>query len=294
MKELKESELQSGDILIYENQNFSWTRLYEEMDKDYQGKGDSHAHTAFYMLLYMIPWFDPGKTPKDYKNYYHAAVWGTIRGEKDNSLTTGVVGMGRSGIGIGGQISTGGVTVKSIRVYRNNRLDFDPYKINDGLQYYYDQNKKKHIPYAYESAYFLAVLCSIRYKDGTLRSLIERQLGKGSIWVDFFYKLAIYIVNDYMSRHQEEMMVCSTLVSLAFKKAGFQLRVNDFESGKNKEQIAALDVHDKVPMEFQELLSAFPKASDFPDIEIPETLVTPRQLFESPDVSLLGYFGDIS
>lgn len=284
-RKLDVSELQPGDILIYENQNFSFTDFDKELTKSYD-------HAAFYMLLYLISWFDPGKDRVNYRNYYHAAVWGTIRDLNDNSLKTGVVGIGRSGISAGGGIHAGkGVHMtKSIRVVRCNKSDFDPFKINDALQEFY--NNKENIPYAYDSAYLLAILCTIRYKDGTLRKLLEQQLGEGP-WVDFFYKLAIYLVNQYMSRHQDNMVVCSSLVSMAFKNAGYQLAIHDFESGNNDTQGTLLNLPDQLPGQIEEMESRIAGVADFPDIPIPETLVTPRQLLESPDTDNLGYFGEL-
>ncbi|MFY0591764.1 hypothetical protein [Roseivirga sp.] len=280
------SKLQPGDILIYENQDFNFDDFNKELDKSYN-------NAAFYVLLYMIAWFDPGKDRLNYKNYYHAAVWGTIRGEKDNSLTTGVVGIGRSGISVGGGIHAGaGVHMtKSIRVVRCNKPEFDPFKLNDALQEFY--NNRKHIPYAYDSAYLLAILCTLRYKDGTLRELLEQQLGKDSAWIPFFYGLALYLVNEYMSRHQDSMVVCSTLVSMAYVNADCPLKVLDFESGGNLGSSLLLNLPSDLPNRIQEMESKIAGYSAFPDIPIPDTLVTPRQLLESPDTFNLGYFGEI-
>ncbi len=285
-RKLDVSELKPGDILIYENQNFNFTDLDNELTKGYD-------HAAFYMLLYLIAWFDPGKDRLNYRNYYHAAVWGTIRGEKNNSLTTGVVGIGRSGISIGGKVHAGkGVPrTKSIRVVRCDKPEFAPYKLNDALQQFYNDRKK--IPYAYDSAYLLAILCTLRYKDGSLRELLERQLGKDSPWIPFFYGMAIYLVNEYMSRHQDSMMVCSTLVSMAYVNADCPLRVYDFESGVNEASGFPLDLPSDLPGHIDEMESKIAGYSDFPDIPIPETLVTPRQLLESPDTYNLGYFGEL-
>lgn len=104
---------------------------------------------------------------------------------------------------------------------------------------------------------------------------------------DFFVTQVLNLLNDYQKKHQREMVACSPLVAMMYQNAGYELNVNVFELPSVKKE-------PKLNINFEENKEKLLKLSklstnsldDFPPIK--ETLVTPRQLFESPDVELVG------
>ncbi|WP_418510310.1 hypothetical protein [Corallibacter sp.] len=57
MKKLKESDLQIGDILIFEDFHFNPLTFLEKCR-------DGKKEAFYYLLHYLIAWFDPGKKVK--------------------------------------------------------------------------------------------------------------------------------------------------------------------------------------------------------------------------------------
>ncbi|MGW8123053.1 hypothetical protein ACV07N_10390 [Roseivirga echinicomitans] len=286
MKALQQSDLQIGDILIFENQDFSYVEFLDELKKDYfEEDPKNRMHAAFYLLLYMIPWFDPGKEGKHYKNIYHAAIWGKVnvyRGENRTPKNENrIVQAGTHGISQATLEETlKGEGVKNIYVYRRKSkpIDFED-KMNKAVWDFYDDVS---IPYAYETAWLLAVICSLRYSDGTLHEILKNQLGDWGAqkMVDIIRSL----INEYNNEHQKEMVACSTLVAMIYKNAGFALEVEKM----------SIDPQVKLPSDLrlsQDFFhQSFTSSKPLKPLEVKETVITPRQLAESKDVELIGYF----
>ncbi len=283
MKELQESDLQVGDILTFENEDFSYLRLYSLMPGIADmGNKEKWMPAAFYLLLYMIPWFDPGDDPKNYKNIYHAAIWGNVniyRGQnREPQNENRIVQAGTSGIGQADMDATlRGHGVKNIYVYRrkNNPAGFEE-AITKATRDFYDDVS---IPYAYETAWLLAVICTMRYPDGKLRELLNGYMPAYA--ADMMILIIQDWIDDYNANHEKEMVVCSTLVSMIYKNAGFEL---DVEVLKESGSLA-------IPQPFQlekEVDVDIPQA-DLTGVNVKGTIVTPRQLAESPDVVEVGY-----
>lgn len=286
MKELQESDLQVGDILIFENQDFSYSKFYSLCPslKDSADK-EKWMPAAFYLLVYMIPWFDPGDDPKNYKNIYHAAIWGNVnvnlkkmgapveygnrivqagpRGIVQDSLQETLVGPG----------------VKNIYVYRYKGKNADfANKINEQIRNFYNDIS---IPYSYETAWLLAVICSMRYSDGALYEILKEKIGKWG--ADLMIGVIQDMINQYNNDHQKEMVACSTLVAMIYKDADYPLEIKEFE----KEQ----QFH--IPIDFnampQKLTIEEVNDKNLPKFATDKTIVTPRQLFESSSVEEVGY-----
>lgn len=285
MKKLAESDLQSGDILIFENQDFNLIRLLDELRQDYDELDNAkRTHAAFYLLLYLIPWFDPGKEGANYKNIYHAAIWANIdlnRGSGALNFQNRIVQAGRSGIVSAEMPSTlKEDTVKAIYVYRRKqRNDEFAEDINVATRPFYNDTS---IPYAYETAWLLAVICSLRYTDGQIHKILADKLGKKV--ADLMVMFIRQLINDYNDKHQKEMVACSTLVAMIFKNAGYELHVDPLK------QNASI----QIPKEFKlktDLFSFYTSTQEnkLPSIKVSETVITPRQLAESTDVELVGY-----
>ena len=145
---------------------------------------------------------------------------------------------------------------------------------------FYNQNQ---IKYSYSTAWLLAVICSLRYTDGTLHKLLEDKLGKA--WANFIVKTIVDLINVYQKEHEEQMVACSTLVAMIYDRAGYPIRLKE----KNKDKPL------NIPSEVVEALKVIPA----PKVEVKEIstipnisnlTLTPRQLLESPDVELFGYF----
>jgi hypothetical protein len=278
MKELKEADLQIGDILIFENQDFDFTTFFNYYSK-------SKESAAMYLLLYLIPWFDPGEDPKIYKNIYHAAIWGNVnihRGEnKPVENLNRIVQAGTHGIGQADLNDTlKGTGVKNIYVYRfeNKDVDFET-NINTQIRAFYNDTS---IPYSYETAWLLAVICSMRYTDGELYNILNNKFGKGiaTFMVEFIQGL----INTYNDDHQKEMVACSTLVAMIYKNANYPLKIKEIEKNTPL-NIPIESNHIKLESEITE-----PKNKNLINVSINETIVTPRQLFESLSVKEVGYF----
>jgi hypothetical protein len=268
MKKLTESELQFGDILIFENQDFEMLKFgqmvkdaYDEQNN--KKKKQKEMGIAMYLLVYLIPWFDSGKEGENYKNIYHAAIWGNVdifkgASVKTSQFETKIVQAGGSGIDSAHLYDTLiGHGVKCIHVYRRKEQPKGFYsKINDTTTDFYNKNKTE---YSYNTAWLLAVLCSLRYSDGALYKFLKEKMGKAA--ADLSVDLITNILNTYMKDHQDEMVACSTLVAMIYADADYPLTIN-----KTKIYTSELD------------------------FELNETLVTPRQIFESPDVHKVGEF----
>lgn len=280
MKELKELDLQLGDILIFENQDFDPIHFGELLL-------ENQKTAAFYLLLYLIPWFDPGDNPKKYKNIYHAAIWGNVDIFKGTNVKTPqfeskIVQAGTHGIGSDHlyDIITGS-GVKNVYVYRRKLLPVEFYDaITTATRSFYNQNQ---IKYSYSTAWLLAVICSLRYTDGTLHKLLEDKLGEA--WANFIVKTIVDLINIYQKEHEEQMVACSTLVAMIYDRAGYSITLKE----KNKDKPL------NIPTEIVDALKVIPapkvKAKEIPTISnVSNLTLTPRQLLESPDVELLGYF----
>lgn len=285
MKELQKSDLQPGDILIFENQDFSFQEFYSLTPSIWNWNDkEKWMPAAFYLLVYMIPWFDPGDDPVNYKNIYHAAIWGNVninRGEKaapefdDRIVQAGPDGIVQDDL----ESTVTGHGVKNIYVCRHKSANAKMYqKINEATRSFYNDTS---IPYSYETAWLLAVICSMRYSDGALYRILQEKLGTklATIMVGVIQEL----INQYNDDHQREMVACSTLVAMIYKDAGFALDFTPLE----KDQPVAVPADltfDPLKLRLEE------RAPEVPQVSIKETVVTPRQLAESPDVEAVGFF----
>ena len=286
MKELQKSDLQPGDILIFENQDFSFTEFYSLTPSIWNWNDqEKWMPAAFYLLLYMIPWFDPGDDPKNYKNIYHAAIWGNVNVNRDEKSAPAeyddrIIQAGPDGIVQDDLESTlTGHGVKNIYVYRHKNAGAKMHqKINDATRSFYDDTA---IPYSYETAWLLAVICSLRYTDGALYEMLQEKLGTklATIMVGVIQEL----INRYNEDHQREMVACSTLVAMIYKDAGFALDFKPLEKDQPVAVPANLSL-DPMKLRLEE------KEPEVPKVGIKETVVTPRQLAESPDVVEVGFF----
>ena len=278
MKELKEADIQIGDILIFENQDFDPIHFGSLLLKDQKS-------AAFYLLLYMIPWFDPGDDPKNYKNIYHAALWCNIDVFKGASVNnpqfeSKIVQAGTHGIGSAHLYDTMiGSGVKNIYVYRRKEQPEEFYnEIVSATRSFYNQNQ---IKYSYETAWLLAVICSLRYSDGTLHKLLKDKLGED--WANFIVKTVADLINIYQKEHEQEMVACSTLVAMIYDKARYSITIN--ETNKNKE----LNISTEITAALKVIPAPKVELKEIPTINISNLTLTPRQLLESPDVELVGY-----
>lgn len=277
MKELKKSDLQIGDILIFENQDFDLHHFDELYKKDFK-------KAAFYLLLYMIPWFDPGEDPKNYKNIYHAAIWGNINVNRDKNQPIEnldrIVQAGTHGIDQASLDETlRGPGVKNIYVYRYKHKDASfSNNINKQIRNFYNDTTT---PYSYETAWLLAVICSMRYSDGALHKILEKKIGK--LKASFMIHIIKFIINLYNDNHQRKMVACSTLVAMIYKNAEHPLNIKNF--------IKDQPVY--IPISFDSIKKRSvidqPKDNNLPKVSVHETVVTPRQLVESSNMEALGY-----
>lgn len=287
MKELEESDLQIGDILIFENDEFSYKKFYDltpEWDEVYDK--EKWMPAAFYLLLYMIPWFDPGQDQQNYKNIYHAAIWGNInvnRDEKNQPIKNRnrIVQAGTKGIGKAELDATlKGFGVKKIYVYRfkDKTANFES-SINTQIRNFYNDTS---IPYSYEAAWLLAVICSMRYSDGAIHQILTDKIGK--LGADFMVGIILDLISKYSEDNQKEMVACSTLVAMIYKDAKFPLAIKDLVKDQPLNIPINFDALKEKPA-LKEL-----KDTNLPKIIINETIVTPRQLLESTSVEEVGYF----
>ncbi len=227
MKELQQSDLQPGDILVFENFDFSLEELNKRIPEGFWDKLDSEKWmpAAWYLLLHMIAWFDPGDDPVNYKSFYHAAIWGNVNVNRDKegeapAFVNTIVQAGPNGIGQSGLTANlEHETVRKIYVYRHKEYGaLMGEKLNQHTRLYYNDTS---IPYSFTTAWLLAVICSMRYTSGTLYQMLTEKIGAAmaTVMVGIIQKL----INDYNEDHKKEMIACSTLVANIYKAAGFAL-----------------------------------------------------------------------
>mgnify|MGYP000002860844 CR=1 FL=1 len=287
MKKLEETDLQIGDILIFENNDFSYEDFYNLTPKWNEAYDkEKWKPAAFYLLLYMIPWFDPGEDPKNYKNIYHAAIWGNVNVNRDEkNLPTEnqnrIVQAGTHGIGQAELDATlRGPGVKNIYVYRYKGKDaaFQS-NINTEIRKFYNNTS---IKYSYETAWLLAVICSMRYSDGAMHKILKDKIGEWA--ANFMIGIIQDLIGQYSDDNQQEMVACSTLVAMIYKDAKFPLKIKD--SVKDQPLDISLNF-DKIEEKstIKEL-----KDKNIPKVTINNTVVTPRQLLESNSVEEVGCF----
>ena len=286
MKKLEESDLQIGDILIFENDDFSYKKFYDLTPKLIEAYDkDKWMPAAFYLLLYMIPWFDPGEDPKNYKNIYHAAIWGSINVNRDKDLPikieNRIVQAGTLGIDQAKLNTTlKGFGVKNIYVYRykNKAAGFES-NINTQIRNFYNDTS---IAYSYETAWLLAVICSMRYSDGVIHRILKDKIGQWA--ANFMVGIIQDLIGQYSEDNEKEMIACSTLVAMIYKDAEFPLAIKDLVKDQPLNIPLNFEGIDKKPA-IKEL-----KDKNLPKVTVNYTVVTPRQLLESESVDEVGYF----
>lgn len=278
MKQLKESDLEIGDILIFEDYDFDEDKLYKHWKKNgLEGVFD-------YLLHYLIAWFDPGKKGANYKNIYHAGIWGNVnptRNNKNPKYKNCVIQAGGKGIGAASlKAMLEHETVMNIYVCRlKKRTPSFKNDINNSIRNFYKEQGK----YSYKTAWLLAVICSLRYSKGVLHKLLVKTF-RFSIVANFIIKMILKSINDFSDKNQREMVACSPLVAMMYKNAGYELPVNVFELLNNNElpkpNFNLKGLENRLP------LTSSINTEEWPAIK--ETVVTPRQLMESPAVDIIG------
>ncbi|WP_347172607.1 hypothetical protein [Polaribacter uvawellassae] len=279
MKKLKESDLQIGDILIFEDFHFNPLTFLEKCR-------DGKKEAFYYLLHYLIAWFDPGKEGENYRNIYHAGIWGNVdihlhNKEAHSSFQDCVVQAGGNGIGIATLNDTlAHEAVMNVYVCRlkNRPVNFHQ-EINQSIRNFY--KTKGH--YSFETAWLLAAICSLRYTKGTLHKLIADYFGNDQ--ANYIVEQILYHINEFNNLNQKDMVACSPLVAMMYKNAGYELAVNVFEVFKNDELTLPNFSLNELHKNFITNMSSI--SENWPPIK--ETVVTPRQLLESPDVELIGY-----
>lgn len=289
MKKLEQRDLQIGDILVYEDFDFDVEKLWDAYwKKGFEGVFD-------YMLHYLIAWFDPGKDGAHYKNIYHAGIWGNVdlnRGKSTKvNYQNGVIEAGEGGVMYDTlQSSRAHSRVMNIYVYRFKEKDanFERNITNHTRDFFNFKGE-----YSDETAWTLAVLCSLRYTKGALHQFLLQYL-KYEWTTKWVVSKILEYINKYQDLHQREMIACSPLVAMIYKNAGYELPVTVFESLLDK-------IHPKPQFDLQELEEEIKKsegklltAKNDNWNPIKETLVTPRQLMESPDVEFVGVLPHIA
>lgn len=279
MKILKESDLEIGDILIFEDYDFNNDELINNFN-------ESGFKGAFYYLLhYLIAWFDPGKEGKNYKNIYHAAIWGNVDINRDNNSTpllkNCVVQAGTNGIGYATLKETlTHKTVMNVYVCRlKEKTSYFETDINKSIRDFY----KEKGYYSFKTAWLLAIICSMRYTKGQVFRLLEKYL-HSKIAAKYVVKMILDSINEYSNHNQRKMVACSPLVGMMYKNAGYELPVNVFELWQDNKFPHPLfdlkNLEEKLP------LTSYNENDEWPTIK--ETIVTPRQLMESPAVEMIG------
>ena len=130
-------------------------------------------------------------------------------------------------------------------------------EINKSIREFYKE--KGH--YSFKTAWLLAAICSLRYSKATLHQLLKKRFGS---------------------------FIANYIVKMMYKNANYELSVNVFESflGKNlPEPNFNLNGLEEKLRELN--LANSENSNDWTPIK--ETVVTPRQLLESPDAELIGY-----
>ena len=291
MKKLKKSDLQIGDILIFEYPDFDWDEVMGiwNNEKKYKNRSEKLKAIGWYLLHFAIPWCDPGKNPETYKNIYHAAIWGNVdiyRGStleqpsfQDRIVQAGTRGTGQASL----EDTIKHPSVQSIYVCRHinktNLVNFEE-KINKVIKEYYNNTTLK---YSFETAWMLSILCSLRYNTGTLYKMLVKKYGitKATLLVLSITTLVQY----YAKYHKKDMIACSTLVADIFMDADIPLEIDTLVTTFVENKLTSTDL-DLVYWGINEKEI---------DLEIPlyttnKTIVTPRQLMESKSVEIIGHF----
>jgi len=278
MKELKKSDLEIGDILIFEDFDFSYTKLWEKWSKG------GMRGVFYYLLHYLIAWFDPGKEGANYKNIYHAGIWGNVDVNRDNqqppSFEDCVVQAGPDGIGHDSFENTRKYD-SVMNVYVCRLKDQTPNfhnEINEAIREFY----KVKGYYSFKTAWMLSAICSMRYSKGAVFTMIASRFGKSV--ARYIVKEMLDAINEYNDHHQRDMVACSPLVAMMYKNAGHELPVHVFELSQDQEPPKPKFDLSELEKELEPLNEK--DADDWPPIK--ETVVTPRQLMESPAVELKG------
>ena len=277
MKELSESDLKIGDILIFEDFNFDPLKLMEKV------KEGGAMGGAYYLLHYLIAWFDPGKEGDNYRNIYHAGIWGNVDINRDTEKAPQfkdcVVQAGTNGIGHASLAATlAHETVMNVYVCRLKETpDNFEADINNSIRDFY--KAKGH--YSFKTAWLLAAICSMRYTKSTLYEVLRSRFGNAM--AHYLVGFILIKINEYNNHHQRDMVACSPLVAMMYKNAGHELPVHVFEALKPQGL-------PKTNFDLQALEGNIPHLSssteDWPTMK--ETVVTPRQLMESPSVEVIG------
>jgi hypothetical protein len=291
MKKLNKSDLQIGDILIFEYPNFDWEevdKIWKDKDKEYQSRTEKLKAIGWYLLHFAIPWCDPGKNPETYKNIYHAAIWGNVdiyRGSTLNkpNFKNRIVQAGANGTGQASLEETLlEPSVQNIYVCRHiNKTSFTNFedRINKVIKEYYNNTSLK---YSFETAWMLSVLCSMRYSTGTLYKMLVKKYGvtKATLLVVAITTLVQY----YAKNHKKDMIACSPLVADIFMDAEIPLKTDTLVTTKEEDQLKSSDL-DLASWNINEEEIDL----DFPLSVTNDTMVTPRQLMESKSVKVIGY-----
>ena len=291
MKKLNKSDLQIGDILIFEYPNFDWEevdKIWKDKDKEYQSRTEKLKAIGWYLLHFAIPWCDPGKNPETYKNIYHAAIWGNVdiyRGSTLNkpNFKNRIVQAGANGTGQASLEETLlEPSVQNIYVFRHtNKTSFTNFeeRINKVIKEYYNNTSLK---YSFETAWMLSVLCSMRYSTGTLYKMLVKKYGvtKATLLVVAITTLVQY----YAKNHKKDMIACSPLVADIFMDAEIPLKTDTLVTTKEEDQLKSSDL-DLASWNINEEEIDL----DFPLSVTNDTMVTPRQLMESKSVKVIGY-----
>ena len=290
MKELKETDLQIGDILIFEYPDFEWNKVLKIWNdpKSYKNLTEKLKAIGWYLIHFAIPWCDPGKNPETYKNIYHAAIWGNVdvyRGSTLNqpNFQNRIVQAGTRGTGQASLEDTlKEPSVQNIYVCRHiNKTDFINFeeRINNVIKEYYNDTSLK---YSFETAWMLSVLCSLRYSTGTLYKMLKDKYGntKAALLVLSITTLVQY----YAKHHKKEMIACSPLVADIFMDAEIPLKIDTLVTTKTVNKLTTSELD----------LTSWNINKEEIDLKIPlsvtnDTIVTPRQLMESESVEVIGY-----
>ncbi len=288
LPQLQESDLQIGDILIYEYPPFDPNRLAEIIeDPKIEGWYNKMMAYAWYLIHFAIPWCDPGKDRTHYKRFYHAAVWGNVDISRDTKspdadFQNRIVEAGPGGTlqdSLDKSLKSRGVQNIYVCRYKDRDADF-LYKINEQIRKFYNDTD---LEYSYETAWLLSVMCSLRYKDGTLREMLEEHFSKETALV--IVLMIRMLINHYQEKHQDKMIACSTLVAMIFYDTEkYEIQVDPFEANTpiNIPPDFEMDLSQLMPMSIE-------KDEPYEKMEVGEVFVTPRQLFESSSVECIGY-----
>ncbi|PQJ80737.1 hypothetical protein [Polaribacter porphyrae] len=301
MKKLQESDLQIGDILIFEDFDFNPEKkekleqdiqdILDDSNLSYLEKLNKIYSTTFNSLLhYLIAWFDPGKEGNNYRNIYHAGIWGNVNINRDKKLPPKfencIVQAGGNGISCSSlRNNLEHQQVMKIYVCRLKEKgdDFEN-KITASIRDFY--KNKGH--YSNTTAWLLALICSLRYSKGTLHTLLEQKFGL--LKADLLVYGILNLINSYNNNHQRNMIACSTLVAMMYKNAGYELPVDVFQGHLLQNELPKPNF-DLKNITFDENMVTSDSSDKWPQLK--EIIVTPRQLMESEDVKVVGYFEHI-